>query len=200
MQEIQVQSLDREDPLEKGPTPVFLPGEFHGQRSQTGYSPRGHKELNRFISARTSSLQPSAITSLLRCLIGIANFTNPKPSPPPTRVPSNLLILESRSSGSWQPHFSNAQAQTLLSSSTLLLLSHPMSILSVNPVGSTFGDVQPFLTIFTATTLGHGASASLLGYGIGLPAGLLASALAPHPTPVCSPKQPELLIGKSGVR
>ena len=26
------------------PTPVFLPGEFHGQRSQAGYSPSGHKE------------------------------------------------------------------------------------------------------------------------------------------------------------
>ena len=26
------------------PTPVFLPGEFHGQRSLVGYSPRGHKE------------------------------------------------------------------------------------------------------------------------------------------------------------
>ena len=27
------------------PTPVFLPGEFHGQRSLAGYSPWGHKEL-----------------------------------------------------------------------------------------------------------------------------------------------------------
>ena len=26
------------------PTPVFLPGKFHGQRSLVGYSPRGHKE------------------------------------------------------------------------------------------------------------------------------------------------------------
>ena len=26
------------------PTPVFLPGEFHGQRSLPGYSPLGHKE------------------------------------------------------------------------------------------------------------------------------------------------------------
>ena len=26
-------------------TPVFLPGEFHGQRSLAGYSPWGHKEL-----------------------------------------------------------------------------------------------------------------------------------------------------------
>ena len=26
------------------PTPVFLPGESHGQRSLAGYSPRGHNE------------------------------------------------------------------------------------------------------------------------------------------------------------
>ena len=46
MQETQVQSLGQEDPLEKGmaTTPVFLPGEFHGQRSLAGYSPRGHTE------------------------------------------------------------------------------------------------------------------------------------------------------------
>ena len=28
------------------PTPVFLPGEFHGQRSLEGYSPWGRKESN----------------------------------------------------------------------------------------------------------------------------------------------------------
>ena len=28
------------------PTPVFLPGESHGQRSLAGYSPGGHKELD----------------------------------------------------------------------------------------------------------------------------------------------------------
>ena len=35
-----------EEPLEKEwlPTPVFLPGEFHVQRSLVGYSPQGHKE------------------------------------------------------------------------------------------------------------------------------------------------------------
>ena len=27
-------------------TPVFLPREFHGQRSLGGYSPEGHKELD----------------------------------------------------------------------------------------------------------------------------------------------------------
>ena len=29
------------------PTPVFLPGEFHGQRSLTGYSPWVHKESDK---------------------------------------------------------------------------------------------------------------------------------------------------------
>ena len=29
---------------ERQPTPVFLPGEFHGQRSLLGYSPWGHRE------------------------------------------------------------------------------------------------------------------------------------------------------------
>ena len=41
-----VQSLCWEDPLEKGKVtiPVFLTGEFHGQRSLAGYSPWGPKE------------------------------------------------------------------------------------------------------------------------------------------------------------
>ena len=47
-QEMWVQFLGQEDPLEKAwqPTPVFLPGESHGQRSLTDYGPEGHKELN----------------------------------------------------------------------------------------------------------------------------------------------------------
>ena len=28
------------------PTPVFLPGEFNGQKTLAGYSPQGHKELD----------------------------------------------------------------------------------------------------------------------------------------------------------
>ena len=48
MWETWVQSLGREDPLEKemATIPVFLPGEFHGQRSLAGYSPWGLKELD----------------------------------------------------------------------------------------------------------------------------------------------------------
>ena len=43
VQETWITSLGREDPLEKEmiPTPVFLPGEVHGQRNLAGYSPWG---------------------------------------------------------------------------------------------------------------------------------------------------------------
>ena len=46
MQETSVRSLHQEDFLEKRklPTPVFLPGESHGQRSLVGYSPWGGKQ------------------------------------------------------------------------------------------------------------------------------------------------------------
>ena len=48
MKETWVQSLGQQDPLRKKwlPIPVFLPGEFHGLRSQAGYRPWGHKELD----------------------------------------------------------------------------------------------------------------------------------------------------------
>ena len=47
VQEVQIQSLHWEDPLEKGmalPTPVFLPREFHAQRGLASYSPWSCKE------------------------------------------------------------------------------------------------------------------------------------------------------------
>ena len=45
MRETSVPSLGWEDPLEKGKITllVFLPGEFHGQRSLAGYSPWGSR-------------------------------------------------------------------------------------------------------------------------------------------------------------
>ena len=39
MEEIQVQVLGWEDPLKKQPTPVFVPGKSHGQRSLVVYCP-----------------------------------------------------------------------------------------------------------------------------------------------------------------
>ena len=48
MQETRVRSLSQEDPWRREwqPTPVFSPGESHGQRSLGGYGPCGRKELN----------------------------------------------------------------------------------------------------------------------------------------------------------
>ena len=47
-QEAGVQSLGQEDPLRRKwqSTPVFLPGEPHGQRNLAGYSPWVCKELD----------------------------------------------------------------------------------------------------------------------------------------------------------
>ena len=48
MRETWVWSPGWEDPWRRAwqPTPVFLPGESHGQRSLAGYSRRGRKELD----------------------------------------------------------------------------------------------------------------------------------------------------------
>ena len=53
-QETRVWSLGQEDPLEKemATTPVFLPGESHGQRSLGGYSPWGRKQSDMTEQAR----------------------------------------------------------------------------------------------------------------------------------------------------
>ena len=34
------------------PTPVFLPGKSHGQRSQVGYSPRGGKRVRHDLATK----------------------------------------------------------------------------------------------------------------------------------------------------
>ena len=47
------------------PTPVFLPAEFHGQRSLAGYRPWGHKELDRTVHA---------CSLLLLSLLFVLNF------------------------------------------------------------------------------------------------------------------------------
>ena len=64
MRKTWVRFLGREDiPWRRKwqPTPVFLPGESHGQRSLVGCSPRGHKELDMTERIHFTSL--SIITS-----------------------------------------------------------------------------------------------------------------------------------------
>ena len=53
-----VPSLGQEDPLEDlawQPTPVFLPGESHGQRSLAGYNLAGCKESDTTEHAYTTN-------------------------------------------------------------------------------------------------------------------------------------------------
>ena len=55
MQEMWVLSLSGEDPLRRKwqPTPVFLPGKSHGQRSLVGYSPWGRKRVRHDLAMTT---------------------------------------------------------------------------------------------------------------------------------------------------
>ena len=48
VQETQVRALVRKMPWRRKllPTPMFLPGKSHGQRSLAGYDPKSHKELD----------------------------------------------------------------------------------------------------------------------------------------------------------
>ena len=50
---------------ERLPTPVFLPGQFHGQRILMGYSPRGRKELDTTESLTLSLSQVALVVKNL---------------------------------------------------------------------------------------------------------------------------------------
>ena len=64
MQETRIRSLGWEDPLEREwlPTPVFLLGESHGQRSLAGCSPWGLKESD--TTEETQHTQPTKAAPL----------------------------------------------------------------------------------------------------------------------------------------
>ena len=55
------------------PTLVFLPGEFHGQRSLAGYSPQGHKELST-AEQLTLLLLLHVYTCICMCVIRVTNM------------------------------------------------------------------------------------------------------------------------------
>ena len=63
--EMQPQSLGQEDARRRKwqPTPASLPGKFHGQRSLVGYSPWGHKELDKQLSNSTTTATKNNTTS-----------------------------------------------------------------------------------------------------------------------------------------
>jgi len=64
IQETWVQSFGQKDPKRQKwqPTPVFLPGKLHGQRSLVGYRPWGCKELDTTEHANSlSHMEPLVI-------------------------------------------------------------------------------------------------------------------------------------------
>ena len=68
MRETWVQSLGREDPLEKemATTPVLLPGRSHGQRSLVGYSPWGCRVGHNWMTSLLFTLAYFWIHNLMR--------------------------------------------------------------------------------------------------------------------------------------
>ena len=55
-------------------TPVFLPGEFHGQRSLVGYSPWGHKESD--MTDQLTLWLFTHIKGMILCKWGFVNFNS----------------------------------------------------------------------------------------------------------------------------
>ena len=64
-QEIWVQSLGQDNPLEKEKETVFLPGKFHGQRGLAGLSSWGCKQSDATERARTRSCQQLGTLTLV---------------------------------------------------------------------------------------------------------------------------------------
>ena len=60
------------------PTPLFLPGKSHGQRSLAGYSPRGHKRVRHDLATKTTK-QETAIVSKVFPWVLCAVPANHKP-------------------------------------------------------------------------------------------------------------------------
>ena len=69
------------------PTPVFLPGESHGQRNLVGYNPGGRKELGRTEPERLNHIQ---------CYCDISFFVHPSP------VTLCTYLIAHRISRTWQ--------------------------------------------------------------------------------------------------
>ena len=82
------------------PTPVFLPGEFHGQRSPVGYSPWGRKESDMIERLTPSHLRsPLKKHSLTLTTLAWGTYLVPcQPPGPPVITPqvtcnSTLFVL-----------------------------------------------------------------------------------------------------------
>ena len=97
-------------------TPVFLPGEFHGQRSLVGYSSWGHKDLDMIEATQYTSRQSHLNRS--------CSMRNWRRQWHPTPV---LLPGKSMDRGAWQAAVHGvARSRTRLSDFTFTFLFHAL--------------------------------------------------------------------------
>ena len=95
------------------PTPVFLPGESHGQRSLEGYSPQGHKESDTTKHARMPFLWlPSPNSHWLLSLLcpetqGSSKCLTSWAPPTPFETLALYVVLCSVCLGTLSPYYSS---------------------------------------------------------------------------------------------
>ena len=80
------------------PTPVFLPGKFHGKRSMAGYSPWSHKESDMTEQLSTHMFIYKEFFSFasfrMMCHGGVGGKRKPEDTgPKATKTPYGLLVL-----------------------------------------------------------------------------------------------------------
>ena len=128
------------------PTPVFLPGEFHGQRSLVGYSPWGCKWSNLACTQAQDTASVSCThllwTYQFWCLCTSAHIV--------TRIWRNLspfTQLKYYSCGMLSPNFS--------CSSRLPFLLYPHSLDTLFMLLSQYGSLFGKITSFCIITLWH---------------------------------------------
>ena len=74
-----------------GTTPLFLPGEFHGQRSLLGYSPWGHKESSDMTECAHARTHTHTHT---RCKHIMWSYENSSPKKPRQRLILIIISIE----------------------------------------------------------------------------------------------------------
>ena len=112
------------------PTPAFLPGESHGQRSLVGCNPWGHKESDTTEHTHTHTYTPQKVISLSSSVqalhVTAPSLTLPGPAPQPTE---DLAVRAAEVPVPSPPAASAAAPAVLLSSfSDFLLFSWDTSL------------------------------------------------------------------------
>ena len=132
-------------------TPVFLPGEFHGQMSLSGYNPRGHRVRHDWVTNThthththtTFHFLPSIspVTSCLNCFRGLSSC-------PPVGRGNHQVAMRCGSD-----YFLNR-----LSASALLLITELSQLFFQNPWCPQFHKGllrQPFSSLWYVSFLSH---------------------------------------------